>query len=209
MDLDPPPQLIMASCQQGRSQEGWDSQADCLVWAMFQKEAKEVQVGFAIAEAADIYYAHCPHTPPHLSNLDVLSGCEARAHLFLQEGSEDFDGPALGNFALFTGPTLCLSASSCQVTATILDRPFKAWCYGAMFCNPPPLLPFEDHDASLLLPSSWSCSGGGQEEGRAGQEWQAYVPFKTWWDILFIVSIKATPIRRTSSPGWMIQSDAL
>ncbi|KAH9051245.1 hypothetical protein EDB87DRAFT_1582808 [Lactarius vividus] len=35
----------------------------------------------------------------------------------------------------------------------------KAWCYGAMFRNPPLLLPSKDHDASPLLPSLWSCSG--------------------------------------------------
>ncbi|KAH8982252.1 hypothetical protein EDB86DRAFT_3086249 [Lactarius hatsudake] len=39
------------------------------------------------------------------------------------------------SFAPFTGPILCLSASSCQVTVTVLDRPFKAWCYGATFRN--------------------------------------------------------------------------
>ncbi|KAH8981088.1 hypothetical protein EDB86DRAFT_2835033 [Lactarius hatsudake] len=87
---------------------------------------KEVQLGRQSSISSS--HTYCPHTPPHSSNLDALSGCKARAS---QEGSEDFRGPAL----YLVRTILCLSASSYQVIVTVLDRPFKAWCYRAMFCN--------------------------------------------------------------------------
>ncbi|KAH8978563.1 hypothetical protein EDB92DRAFT_556878 [Lactarius akahatsu] len=78
-------------------------------------------------------HTHLPHTPSHSSNLDVLSGCEARAS---QESSEDFRGPAL----VLLSHSRLGATERCSVT-------------------PPPPSPSEDHYASPLLPSLRSCSG--------------------------------------------------
>ncbi|KAH9064929.1 hypothetical protein EDB87DRAFT_1574669 [Lactarius vividus] len=90
-------------------------------------------------------HAHCPHTPPHSSNLDTLSGCKAWAYPFPQEGSEDFHGPTLNFCSVYWTNPLFVN--------------IKAWCYRVTFHNPPLPSPSKDHDASPLLPSSWSCSG--------------------------------------------------
>ncbi|KAH9000583.1 hypothetical protein EDB86DRAFT_520813 [Lactarius hatsudake] len=94
-------------------------------------------------------HAHYPHTPPHSSNLDALSGCEG--------GSVCCPSPS--TLFRFGRRSTVARAYKKALKSPSLTGHSRLGATERRSVTPPPPSPSEDHYASPLLPSLRSCSG--------------------------------------------------
>ncbi|KAH9000589.1 hypothetical protein EDB86DRAFT_3101281 [Lactarius hatsudake] len=87
-------------------------------------------------------HAHCPHTPPHSSNLDALSGCEGHTPSLKKDQKISKFRSVYWTNPLFVG-----------VKSPSLTGHSRLGATERRSVTPPPPSPSEDHYASPLLPS--------------------------------------------------------